>query len=159
MPFKKYENDEEELLDLGRRFFEKLESNKKRYDPVKARAYYQKNRDTIIKMNRQYYLNHRTEYILYLRNYCTENRELIYKRDKLRSVVQNKIVQQDVDNDIEALVNEVMQPEEAPAPDDFTLRQLEMDNKRRSGRPKKGSKPRKPYTYVKQEGPFIMEFN
>ncbi len=158
MPFKKYENDEEELLDLGRRFFDRLKT-KPKYDPVKARAYYQKNRDTIIEMNKRYYANHRTEYTEYLRKYCTENRELRYKRDKLRTVVQNKAIQREVDNAVETFVNEVMHPiaVPAPAPDDFLLRQDDWAGKR-PGRPRGGSKPKKPYTYIKHVGEFVMEF-
>lgn len=158
MATKEYEDDEQELLDLGRKFFASMEA-KQRYDPMKAKAYYQRNRDTIIQMNKQYYTNHRNEYIQYLRNYCTENRELMYKRDKLRSVVRNKIIQRDVDNAVETFVNEVMQPisVESSVSDDFTLRQQQWSDKK-PGRPKAGSKPKKPYTYVRQEGPFVLEF-
>jgi hypothetical protein len=159
MPFKKYENDEEELLDLGRRFFDRLET-KPKYDPVRARAYYQKNRDKILEMNKRYYANHRTEYVEYLKRYCRDNRELHYKRDKLRSVVQNKAIEKEVDNEVQTFVNEIVQPEpvQPPMADTFPLRQDEWAGKR-PGRPKRGAKPKKPYTYVRQEGPFIMQFD
>jgi hypothetical protein len=112
MSIKKFEDADEEMMEYARTYVDGMEA-RERYDPAKAKAYYQRNRDAILDMNKRYYANHRTEYIEYLRAYWGANREILNKRYKLHKLV-NRITKQKEDTrgewaiEREAFVNQVV---------------------------------------------------
>lgn len=112
MPIKKFQDSDEEMMEYARTYVDGMEA-RERYDPAKAKAYYQRNRDAILDMNKRYYANHRTEYIEYLRSYWGANREILNKRYKLHRLVK-RITKKQEDTrgewaiEREAFINEVV---------------------------------------------------
>ena len=112
MSIKKFGDADEEMMEYARTYVDGMEK-RERYDPAKAKAYYQRNRDAILDMNKRYYANHRTEYIEYLRAYWGANRELLNKRYKLNRLVK-RMAQKEEDKrgewaiEREAFVNAVV---------------------------------------------------
>jgi hypothetical protein len=157
MPIKQFESAEEEMMEYSRMYVDGMDQ-RNRYDPAKAKAYYRRNREAILEMNKRYYANHRREYIDYLRSYWGANRELLAKRYKLRDKVQKNTVEHDTRSEWaierEVFVNEVVPDVETiPIPPDvFTERQSRI----RKSRAKANTV--KPYTCVIRNEPFIMEF-
>jgi hypothetical protein len=112
MPIKQFQDSDEEMMEYARTYVDGMEA-RERYDPAKAKAYYQRNRDAILDMNKRYYANHRTEYIEYLRSYWGANRELLNKRYKLNRLVKRMSKQKEDTRgewaiEREAFVNEVV---------------------------------------------------
>lgn len=112
MPIKQFQDSDEEMMEYARTYVDGMEA-RERYDPAKAKAYYQRNRDAILDMNKRYYANHRTEYVEYLRSYWGANRELLNKRYKLNRLVKRMSKQKEDTRgewaiEREAFVNEVI---------------------------------------------------
>ena len=112
MPIKQFQDSDEEMMEYARTYVDGMAA-RERYDPAKAKAYYQRNRDAILDMNKRYYANHRTEYVEYLRSYWGANRELLNKRYRLNRLVKRMTKQkEDTRNEWaierEAFVNEVI---------------------------------------------------
>jgi len=157
MPIKKFESAEEEMMEYSRRYLDGMAA-RKRYDPAKAKAYYQRNRATILEMNKRYYTNHRAEYIQYLRKYYDANKEVLSKRYKLRDVLSKIDDAEEVEEAQRvAFIKQV-------TPDVRTIPVLSEDNTdatyswrgKRIGRPPMDSKP---YTCTIRNEPGVLLFD
>lgn len=121
MPIRKFENDEEEMMEYARMYVDGMAA-RQRYDPAKAKAYYQRNREAILEMNKRYYAHHRAEYVDYLRAYWSENREVLAQRYKLHKLVKKRAKENDTRREWaierETFVNSVIPDTETvpPAP-------------------------------------------
>lgn len=126
MSIRKFEDSDEEMMEYARTYVDGMAA-RERYDPAKAKAYYQRNREAILDMNKRYYANHRTEYVEYLRSYWTANREILNKRYKLHRLVK-RITKQQEDTrgewaiEREAFVNAVVPDIETVPPTPLPMR-------------------------------------
>lgn len=155
MSIRKFEDSDDEMMEYARMYVDGMAA-RERYDPAKARSYYQRNREAILEMNKQYYANHRTEYVNYLRSYWSENREILNKRYKLHKLV--KRISQEKDTRSEWAI-ERENFVKAVVPDIETVPPtLVCHNGSRKRKPRAKPAP-KPYTFVIRNEPGVMTFD
>lgn len=144
MSIRKFEDSDEEMMEYARTYVDGMAA-RERYDPAKARAYYQRNREAILDMNKRYYANHRTEYVEYLRSYWSENREILNKRYRLHKIVK-RITKQREDTrgewaiEREAFVNAVVPDIETVPPTPLSMRY--------NRKPREKRKVEKPISFI-----------